>query len=253
MKHAIVFVLLMITPVVAGFESDDEIMPYEHNLSSEDVDLFFNVVREPRFPESLKSQGYSQGQVSMLLELHFDGELRDWIVTSATHRAFAEAIERVIQDWEFAPPKRNGKPISLVVPIKVNFRATGDVVSFNASSGLNHNMSMRNGYNSFDSIKIAKVDKLDRFPEPVYVVEPKVSRSLIRKSQDSYGVFKFFIDTEGRVRLPHVDHVRGGEVDVRLLEAAQDALEEWEFNPPTVKGRKVVVEVKQPFHFYSSR
>jgi hypothetical protein len=50
-----------------------------------------------------------------------------------------------------------------------------------------------------------------------------------------------------------VDHVRGGKVDVRLLEAAQDALEEWEFAPPTVRGKRVIVELKQPFLFQRTR
>lgn len=253
MKKAIASILLMISPFFNAFSEDEEIMPYEHELSSDDVDLQFKVVRQPQFPESLRSQGYSNGRVQMQLELHFDGELRDWIVTYASHRDFADAIERVIEDWEFAPPKRKGKPVSLIIPVEVNFRASGDVVSFNATSGLNHMMSSKYGFSSFDAIKIADVDNLDQFPEPTYVVHPKVPNSLIRKSDGSYGVFRFFIDTEGRVRLPHVDHVRGEEIDVRLLEAAQDALEEWEFNPPTVKGRKVVVELKQPFLFRRSR
>ncbi len=242
----------MTSVVLKGLANDEEVMPYEHNLSSDDVDLQFKVVRQPKFPESLRSQGYSHGKVQMLLELHFDGELRDWIVTYASHRDFAESIERVIHEWEFGPPKRKGKPISLVMPIEINFRASGDIVNFNATDGLNHMMSSTYGFSSFDQIKIADVDMLDNFPEPIHVVHPKVPNSLVRKSDGSYGVFKFFIDTEGRVRLPHVDHIRGGEVDVRLLEAAQDALEEWEFAPPTVKGKKVIVELKQPFHFRRS-
>ena len=49
-------------------------------------------------------------------------------------------------------------------------------------------------------------------------------------------MFRFFIDTKGEVRLAHVDHVEG-EIDVRLLEVAQDALEQWQFSPPTVNGK----------------
>ena len=253
MKKATISILLMIGLLFHVFGDDDDIMPYEHSISSEDVDLLFKVMRQPKFPESLRSQGFSSGRVHLLLELHFDGELRDWIVTYASHRDFAKSIERVIEEWEFGPPKRKGKPVSLIVPVEVSFRASGDVVSFNATNGLNHMMSSQYGYSSFDTIKVADVDNLDKFPEPVYVVRPKVPNSLIRKSDGSYGVFRFFIDTEGRVRLPHVDHVRGGKVDVRLLEAAQDALEEWEFIPPTVRGKKVIVELKQPFLFQRNR
>lgn len=234
-----------------GFsQEDDDLIAYEHNLSSEDVDLHFKVIRQPKFPESLRSAGFSKGHVKMLLELHFDGELRDWIVISASHKDFADAIDRVIEDWEFSPPKRNGKPISLVIPMEVNFRSTGDVISFNVTDGLNHYLQFADRTNS---IEIADVDTLDQFPEPIHVVHPKVPLSLVEKSSGSYGVFKFYIDTEGRVRLPHVDHVSGGNVDVRLLEAAQDALEEWQFAPPTVKGKRVIVAVKQPFHFQNDR
>jgi len=243
--------LLALGLVSYGFsQQDEDLIAYEHNLSSDDVDLHFKVIRQPQFPESLRSAGHSKGHVRMLLELHFDGELRDWIVTSASHKDFADAIERVIEDWEFSPPKRNGKPISLVIPIEVNFRSTGDVVSFNMTDGLNHYLQFTSKANA---IELADVDNLDQFPEPIYVVEPKVPGSLVRKSDGSFGVFKFFIDTEGRVRLPHVDSVRGGTVDVRLLEAAQDALEEWQFAPPTVNGKRVVVQVKQPFHFTTNR
>ncbi len=223
---------------------------YEHNVTSDDVDLHIKVARQPVFPTALRSAGYDLGHVSMLLELHFDGELRDWIVTSSNHLSFADAVERVIEDWEFGPPLRNGKPVSLIVPIQVNFKASGDVVSFNSVAGLTHAMTAAFGYDSYNAIEITPIDELDSFPEAISTVTPEAPASLFSQEEDTLGVFRFFIDTQGIVRLAHVDRVEG-EVDIRLLEAAQNALEQWRFKPPTVKGRKVVVQALQPFYFYA--
>ena len=249
MKRAITLLLFLwglVRPTIANEEQGE--YTYEANLTSDDVDLLIQVVRQPLFPENLRNAGYSRGRVDMLLELHHDGELRDWLVTEANHKDFAEAVDTAIDEWEFAPPKKDGKPISLVVPIRVNFEAGSDVISFDMSAGLNHYMRLGSNYDPSQSIKIAEVDKLDKFPEPVHVVKPRAPRSWIEKNNDTVGVFRFFIDTKGEVRLAHVDHVEG-EIDVRLLEVAQDALEQWQFSPPTVNGKGVVVEVKQPFHF----
>ena len=53
MKKATISILLMIGLLFHVFGDDDDIMPYEHSISSEDVDLLFKVMRQPKFPESL--------------------------------------------------------------------------------------------------------------------------------------------------------------------------------------------------------
>ena len=118
MKRAITLLLFLwclVRPTIGNGEQGE--YTYEANLTSDDVDLLIQVVRQPLFPENLRNAGYSRGRVDMLLELHHDGELRDWLVTEANHKDFAEAVDTAIDEWEFAPPKKDGKPISLVVPI----------------------------------------------------------------------------------------------------------------------------------------
>lgn len=250
-----VFIVILSVALLQGitlFGNESEVDPaYEYQLTGEGVDLHFKVVKDPVFPQTLLHKGFVNGHVTIELEINYDGELRDWLVTRATHREFAEAVEKVIGQWKFAPPMRNGKPISVTTAIEVKFRSSGGVFTFDISYGLVDLLMNNRGFDSRDAIKVAKVEDLDAYPEPIKTVNPIVSKKLIAQSDHTLGVFRFYIDTEGRVRLPHVDRVEG-KIDIRLLEAAQDALEQWRFKPLTSKGRKVIVEVVQPFSFNSN-
>lgn len=249
MKRLISIALVAFLPghFVSSQETSDDSANYEYNLTGEGVELSFKVMKEPMFPVTLKSKGTDKGEVTVLLEIDYQGELRDWLVTHASHKDFARAVDNAVSAWKFEPPLWNGKPISVISAINIDFRATGNVMSLDMTSSIAE-IYTSIGATSFDAIKVAEFDDLDRFPEPVKVVTPQVPKKLLKKRGYHVGVFRFFIDTEGHVRLAHIDRVEG-TVDVRALEAAQDALEQWEFTPPTVKGRPVVVEVAQPFRF----
>jgi len=247
---AISAIVLLLGSTLIGNESKED-SRYDYNLTGEGVDFHFKVLRDPVFPTSLRSRGVTIGRVTIQLEINYDGELHDWLVTHASHKGFAEAVEKVVGQWKFAPPIWKGKPISIIAPIKISFKSSGDVVTFDITSGYVDLLMNRAGMKSFDAIEVVAFDDLDAYPEPIKIVRPIVPKELLDNHGYNLGVFRFYIDTEGRVRLPHVDRVEG-KVDVRLLEAAQDALEQWRFEPPTSKGRKVIVEVAQPFTFNAS-
>lgn len=244
---AILSVALLYSPAMFG--DDSEVEPeYDYNLTGDGVTLQFKVVRDPIFPQPLRNKGMTWGHVTIQVDIDYTGELRDWLVTEASHKGFAEAVERVVGQWKFAPPIWKEKPISVIGAIEIKFRAQGDVVSLDISSGISDLRGSQNRSSSLERIETADFDDLDTFPERIKTVKPIVSQKLINKHDNTTGVFSFYIDTEGYVRLPHINRTEG-KIDIRLLEAAQDALEQWRFTPPTRKGRKVIVEVSQPFTF----
>jgi TonB family protein len=59
-------------------------------------------------------------------------------------------------------------------------------------------------------------------------------------------VVQFYIDQEGKVRMPVLADV---DCDLELAAAAYDAVRTWSFEPPTVKGRPVIVTARQKFVF----
>lgn len=244
---AILSVVLLYSP--AAFGSETEVDPaYDYNLTGDGVDLQFKVVRDPIFPQSLRSKGMNWGHVTIQVDIDYTGELRDWLVTQASHKNFAEAVEKVVGQWKFASPIWKGKPISIIGAIDITFRARGDIISLDISSGISDLRGNQGRSSSLERIETANFDDLDTYPELIKSINPIVSQNLIDKHDNTTGVFSFYIDTEGYVRLPHINRTEG-KIDIRLLEAAQDALEQWRFTPPTKKGRKVIVEVSQPFTF----
>ena len=56
----------------------------------------------------------------------------------------------------------------------------------------------------------------------------------------------FYIDETGKVRIPVVEEYDGHR---GIVDAAYNAIRQWEFKPPTVKGKPVTVRVEQPFEF----
>jgi len=59
---------------------------------------------------------------------------------------------------------------------------------------------------------------------------------------------EFYIDETGRVRMPSVD-LETNEAYEDLSATAIAAVGQWQFEPPTVKGRPVLVVAHQDFTF----
>ena len=64
--------------------------------------------------------------------------------------------------------------------------------------------------------------------------------------QEGQVVLDFYIDEQGRPRMPVVTH----SDDDALNLAAVEALSHWRFVPPTRNGVPVMVRAKQSFRFY---
>ena len=211
------------------------------------VDLTIDVKREPVFPISLQQQGYSDGKVVIAFEVDYSGELRDWIVLEATHPAFVDALANVIDTWDFSPPKINGESRSIVSRLIVNYHTSGNVLSFDLVSGLATRFNELTGWQS-QRIALAEVADLDSPPTPTRVIKPSVPKDVLQKYSGSKAVFTFYVDENGRVRIP-VLHRIDGEADPGMLLAAQEALEQWRFEPPTVNSHPVSIQLSQQFVF----
>jgi TonB family protein len=83
---------------------------------------------------------------------------------------------------------------------------------------------------------------LDHIPTPVEVVAPVAKLEGAPRSV----TVEFYIDEQGRVRMPAVDREAA---DDTLAAAAVAAVEKWRFEPPVRKGRPVLVFAEQPFNF----
>ena len=218
----------------------------------------------PYFPPDLLAEGFPEGLARIQVVVSAQGELLDWLIVGYTHRRFADEAVKAIRRWKFQPARVNGQPVLAHREISVSFATTGTAVSFN-------NNDYMESYVNQISNKAARwpctLKELDRIPTPLQAPAPVYARELAARGVQGVVVVDFFIDETGAVRLPAVAATEvtrkagmpsagaSGSPDVqaddesRFGELALTAIEQWKFEPPTRKGKPVLLKARQTFRF----
>lgn len=221
--------------------------PKIYDLDAIGFNLSIDVTRMPIFPPTRLHEGQVNGMVRIAFEVDHHGELRDWIALEATHDDFVASVANVIDSWRFSAPMVNGQNRSIVSELTVNFESRNSVLSFDIASSLNARINDLKG-NSQRSVILADARDLDAPPYPLNQPMPSVSKAQIDRHDGSSAVFSFYIDEAGQARIPALVRTDGSP-DLDMVLAAQDALEQWQFAPPTKKARPVKVKLSQTFVF----
>ena len=184
-----------------------------------------------------------EGDLRMVIDINEDGTIADWLVIRAYHKDFEDAIRRVIDDWTFHPATQDGKPIPIVMELMFNFSKRGtSLVEGNLTDlYLSRLPSMHQDYAPVRGFR-----ELDKLPEPVKIVRPGLNPEIPKNQRIGRVVVGFYIDETGKVRIPIIEKYEGHRA---IADAAYNAILQWEFKPPTVKGKPVCVRVEQPFQF----
>jgi TonB family protein len=218
--------------LAAAAESPEDIVP-----------LKIIQTADPMFPPSLERAGVRHGIVHAAIKVGADGKLEDLLITAYTRKEFADAAITAIEKWRFEPASDNGVPLDSVRDLVFNFELLG--VTMDAPSLLDqgHVSRLKISFDSDDSFdyQACELRDLDRIPVLRHVVVPA---GYPPRSSGSVTV-EFYIDEQGRVRLPGVS----GDADAPFANAALDAVRQWQFDPPTSRGNPVLVRASQTFHF----
>ncbi len=201
---------------------------------------------DPAFPARLKDFGYPEGDVTFAVVVDQNGKLQDSFLIEASHLEFAEEVSKVLPLWSFTPPIIDGEPSSIASKIKVIFeRGRGFLYESGGSNSLGNRIGKRSGSESY---QIYPLKELDSIPIPRKIVEPSFHSQLLEGKEVVTAVFEFYIDEAGRVRIPTLRE-SAEEIDETLLVLAQEALLQWEFEPPLKNGKPVATLAAQPFRF----
>lgn len=249
MNRTLSLVLLFITLGLPGTllaESEEEIPRYTANAESL-LEFAIHESKDPIFPNNLRARGFTEGIATFAIYVNQFGELEDYLLLEATHIDFANAVEKVINDWNYSVPLVDGEVAAIASRIKVRFeRGKGivyETIGFEPmlSEFLNHKRTAEN-------YRVYTLDELDSIPIPNHVEKPSFHVDMLEEREVVNAVFEFYIDTEGHVRIPTLREA-DDQVDERLLIIAQEALLQWKFDPPMRKNKPVVARAAQPFRF----
>lgn len=220
----------------------EEIRRYDAGAQRE-VDFHIDRDRDPIYPARLRAEGFLEGNATFAVSINHFGELDDYLLLEASHQEFAKAVEKVLPTWDYSVPRINGEPAAIVSTVKVTFDRSG-VIVYETTGAVQLNPFA----SSSDSYRVYGLWELDNLPEPLHVEKPEFHVDLLENRHLATAVFEFYIDIQGRVRMPTLREADDG-VDERLLLIAQDKLLQWRFEPPTVRGKPVVARAAQPFRF----
>jgi TonB family protein len=192
----------------------------------------------PIFPPQMAHAGVTSGKVKFVIEVDKTGKLEDLLVTEYTQRPFADEATKAVSQWIFAPAWIGTEPVGWVRVLNLYFRTDGMLITFDSGEAPSL-LKMTNHPDEIIQYHACSLRDLDRIPVPRHVVAPAAS---LRADAGEVKV-EFYIDEEGRVRIP----VARQTSDVTFANAAVDAVSQWQFDPPTSKGKPVLVHAVQIF------
>lgn len=194
------------------------------------------------YPYSMTMSGILTGEAQVVISVDAAGKLGDVLVVGYTNVAFADAAVGALKRWTYEAARVHGAPRSSRAYVLFKFKNDMGVMiqklpSMNDASIL-RSLSERYIYTP------CKLRDLDRIPIPTEVVAPVPPKGGL--SEKRVVTVEFYIDDQGRVRMPAIDR---SEADDAYAAAAVRAVEQWRFEPPLRKGRPVLVLAQQNFSF----
>lgn len=194
------------------------------------------------FPQSALDRGITSGEARVAISLDHTGALTDVLVVSYSQAAFAEAAERAIREWRYVPMRVLDEHVATQAVLVFTFEGRGVVVNIDATSDLTAHVLSFVRSRQYGPCPLSR---LDRIPTPVQFVEPAYGSWFVDHGVKGRAVVEFFIDENGSVRVPAVISSDFWELGVLAMEAVR----QWRFEPPTSRGRRVLVHVRQEFVF----
>jgi TonB family protein len=197
------------------------------------------------FPPKALSEGVPSGEVQVVLSVDAKGGLTDCLVVGYTLPEFAEAATAALKTWTYEPAHVHGRARASRLDLLITFKSEINVLVVSASLHFFERVSNEWGSYSYKTCKLAD---LDRIPTPVHVIQPVLSKTDADRAGVHVVTVEFFIDEEGRVRVPTVAREFADDAYAAAMVAA---VEQWRFEPPQRRGHPVLVLAQQDFNFRS--
>ncbi|HVU34547.1 MAG TPA: energy transducer TonB [Opitutaceae bacterium] len=199
----------------------------------------------PVFPHELMQLGVREGEVRVAFSVDTNGRIDDCLAVLYTRREFAEVSLAALKRWRFEPARFRGEPIAAASEVTIKFEIQGTVVvSMTPSETISARIfSMLDDH---DGLRPCTLKELDHIPVPIAAQTPVFPANLAHRNGVRQVTVGFYIDETGAVRLPSVDV----NDDPELGAIAINAIRNWKFEPPTCKGRPVLVRASQLFNFH---
>lgn len=199
---------------------------------------------DAQFPPSLSFTTITSGEARVMINVDSDGNLADVLVTGYTDPAFASEAISLVKHWRYKPATLDGQAVGVRLELKLNFVATGRVISLTALDATNA-FAQRSFPRKF-STRVCAMKELDRPIAMLEVVSPLHPGHWENAAEkEGSTLIDFYVDESGLIRMPVVMET----TNQNYAKAAVSALSQWRFTAPMKQGKPIAVRVQQKFIF----
>jgi TonB family protein len=197
---------------------------------------------QPNFPSQMTTVGIPSGDVTLAISRDAQGVPTDILVIASTHSLFSEAALEAVRQWRFAPSNDSAVNRSAPAVVRISFSFQGVIVVDPTIESRRMNTSSSIGVRA---VKLPTLHALEASPQPVNYKDPEYPASLAARGAQGEAKVAFYVDADGKVRMPHVISATEPEFGA----AAVAAVSNWRFNPPKQKGNSVIATDSWTFAF----
>ncbi|HZZ56568.1 MAG TPA: TonB family protein [Opitutaceae bacterium] len=185
---------------------------------------------QPEIPAALRAEGVASGRVMVTAEVDASGHIVDCLATAATDPALIEPAVAAVRRWVFDPASLDDREGGKMI---LDF-----AVRFGAAPPEPEDLGAVDW-----KFQLPELRSLDRIPVPRHPVRPAFPADALAAGAAGEITVDFYVDGDGRVRMPSV--IEG--ISPRLDRAALAAVAGWRFDPPLLHGQPTAVHSQQTF------
>lgn len=198
---------------------------------------------QPAFPSALTTLGIPSGDVTIAISRDAAGTPTDILIIESSHSLFSDAAMEAVRQWRFAPTDELSARTGAPAVVRLSFSFQGVITvhptidnQFNGNSGA--------GVRARSTV-LPTMQALEASPKPLNYKDPEYPATMAAKGAQGEAKVSFYVDGEGKVRMPHVISASAPEFGA----AAVAAVSNWRFNPPKRNGSAVVAADSWTFQF----
>lgn len=203
--------------------------------------VIFQKFIEPQINGSLYLDINGHASIDVAILFNDQGYVDDWLTVRTNDKLLIKSISNVIDGWKFNPPMLDGESSWGYIELNLFFLKKGGVLTITPREAV---LALFNIMND-DFQMVVPFKELDRIPKPIMMEAPALHKSLYNNNSGKTVLFEFFIDKEGKVRMPLVKESSTENVVTAII---LESLLKWKFEPPTHKGVRVATKASIPFN-----
>lgn len=199
-----------------------------------------------QFPGTALFEGVATGRATVGVMLDPTGRPADFLLIRYTQPYFGQALLEAAKARDYTPKRLKGIAVPGPFTFSYHFEppeGLTNISSFEAAG--RRSEEVQGGIRfAYEPHREAELDGAQL--EPIQVQIPVLPARLVRPDKRPVRVLvSFYVDEQGRVRLPEVESALAPELVARAVQA----LQHWAFKPPTIKAKPVLVRAMRAVTF----